>query len=649
MGATLHHRGPDDSGVWVDPAAGISLAHRRLSILDRSAAGRQPMLSSCGRFVLTYNGEIYNHAELRLELTASGRAFRGHSDTEVLVEACAHWGVAATLERLNGMFAFAAWSRETRTLYLARDRVGIKPLYWARFGNLFLFGSELKALRAHDGWVPEIDRESLRAYMRRGHVPAPYSIYRGVHKLQAGELLVYGSKHEPEISSYWDPARIVAGAQADRFGLSDACAIDRLDVLLRDAVGRQMAADVPIGAFLSGGIDSSLVVAMMQMQSNRPVSTFTIAFGERNFDEAAHARSVANHLGTDHTELRISPADALDLVPQLPRWFDEPLSSRSAIPTMLVSALARRQVTVALSGDGGDELFGGYGKYYRIRAVARAIGHMPVQLRHLTADAVDGVLSGMAAFHGLLPIAWRPGLSLNRVATIVDAVRANGDFNAIYRETRNAELAPSALLGGTAERPLRWEAAEHVGVVGDGMERMGYFDFLTLLVDSILTKVDRSSMAHGLEVRVPLLDHRLVEFAWSLPPAFKYGRRSESKRLLRRLLYQYVPRGLVDRPKKGFSSPIAIWLRGPLRVWADELLDERRMRENGFFDASRVQACWREHLRGSSDHWRLLWGIVMFEQWRRHWAIAPARDSQVRVHRPRAAEQAEIEARQRAA
>ena len=338
------------------------------------------MRSSCGRLVLTYNGEIYNHTELRLELAASGRAFRGHSDSEVLVEACAHWGVAETLKRLNGMFAFAVWDRKARTLYLARDRVGIKPLYWARFRNLFLFGSELKALRAHDGWVPQIDRESLRAYMRRGHVPAPYSIYRGVHKLQAGELLVLGSAGEPEISSYWDPAQIVAAAQANRFDLSETCAIDRLDVLLRDAVGRQMTADVPVGALLSGGIDSSLVAALMQAQSSRPINTFTIGFGEKSFDEAAHARSVAKHLGTAHTELRISPADALDLVPELPRWFDEPMSNRSQIPTMLVSALARRQVTVALSGDGGDELFGGYGKYYRIRTVARAIDHMPAEL-----------------------------------------------------------------------------------------------------------------------------------------------------------------------------------------------------------------------------------------------------------------------------
>jgi asparagine synthase (glutamine-hydrolysing) len=406
------------------------------------------MLSSCGRLVLTYNGEIYNYIELRLELAAAGRVFRGQSDSEVLVEACAHWGVAATLKRLNGMFAFAVWDRQTRTLYLARDRVGIKPLYWARFGGLFLFGSELKALRAHDGWAPEVDRESLRAYMRRGHVPAPYSIYRGVHKLQAGELLAYGSKDGLQISSYWDPAQVVAAAEADRLDIGGTEAIDGLDALLRDAVSRQMAADVPLGAFLSGGIDSSLVVALMQTQSSQPINTFTIGFGERRFDEAAHAQAVASHLGTNHTELRISPLDALDLVPELPRWFDEPMANRSEIPTMLVSALARRQVTVALSGDGGDELFGGYRKYYLIAAVARAIRDVPAPLRRLAADAVAGALTGVAAVHGLLPIAWRPRLSLNTVAQIAAAVRKSGDFNGIYRETRNASLAPSSILVG---------------------------------------------------------------------------------------------------------------------------------------------------------------------------------------------------------
>ena len=630
MAKTLRHRGPDDSGVWVDPAAGISLAHRRLAIVDLSPAGRQPMESSCGRFVLTYNGEIYNYVELRGELVAAGRMFRGQSDSEVLVEACAHWGVAATLGRLNGMFAFAAWDRRTRTLYLARDRVGIKPLYWARFGRLFLFGSELKAIRAHPGWEPEIDRRSLRAYMRRGHVPAPYSIYRGVHKLRAGELLSYGSNERLDVVSYWDPARVMAAAQADRLDVGEAEALDGLDTLLRDAVGRQMVADVPLGAFLSGGIDSSLVVALMQAASSRPVNTFTVGFGEGRFDEAAHARAVAHHLGTTHTEARIMPPDALALVPEFARWFDEPMSSRSQIPTLLVSALARRQVTVALSGDGGDELFGGYVKYYLIGAVARAIAAMPAPMRRAAADAAAGALSGVGVVHGWLPSPWRPALVLNKIGTIVAAVRATGDLNAIYRETRNAALAPSALLARTEEHPLRWETGEHEGIVPHAMERMGYFDFLTLLVDGILTKVDRASMAHSLEVRVPLLDHRVVEYAWRLPPSLKYGRRTENKRLLRRLLYRYVPRHLVDRPKKGFSSPIAIWLRGPLRGWADELLDERHLDGDGFFDGARVRACWNEHLLGIADHWRLLWGVLMFEQWRLEWMSGAAGESDER-------------------
>lgn len=642
MAATLSHRGPDDSGVWVDPVAGVSLAHRRLAILDLSPAGRQPMVSSCGRLAMIFNGEIYNYRELRHELETTGQQFRGQSDSEVLVEACAHWGVATTLKRLNGMFAFAVWDRNTRTLFLARDRIGIKPLYWARLGSLFLFGSELKALRAHAGWVPEIDSESLRTYMRWGHVPAPDSIYQNVHKLLPGELLAFGSNNEPELSSYWNPAQVIAAAQADRLKVGEAEAVGSLEDLLRDAVGRQMVADVPLGAFLSGGIDSSLVVALMQAQSSRAINTFTIGFGEKQFDEAACARAVADHLGTSHTEFQVSPADALDLVPELPRWFDEPLANRSAIPTLMVSALARRQVTVALSGDGGDELFGGYKAHYTAASVAQAIRFIPGPLRSMAADMVDGLVAGARALLGVLPAHSRPALSLNKVGQIAAVVRASGDVNALYGALRNATLAPSALFAGARERAVRWLAAEHAELVPDTMERMGYFDLISLLVDSILTKVDRSSMAHSLEVRVPLLDHRVVEFAWRLPPALKYGRKAESKRLLRSILYRHVPRELVDRPKRGFACPIAIWLRGPLRPWAEELLAERHLKENGHFDGARVHACWNEHLRGTSDHWRLLWGVLMFEQWRRHWDIAPAgadrnlADWKEPSHRPRA-------------
>jgi asparagine synthase (glutamine-hydrolysing) len=374
MAAPLRHRGPDDAGVWTDPAAGVALAHRRLSILDLSSAGHQPMTSSCGRWVLTYNGEIYNHAELRDELSALGTTFRGHSDTEVLVEACAAWGVEATLGRLVGMFAFAVWNRATRSLTLARDRIGEKPLFWGRFGELFLFGSELKALRAHPGWTPEIDRESLCAFTRWGHVPASYCIYRGLHKLLPGEFLVMAGGGEPRVSSYGDPPHCVAAAQSDRLQIGESEALDGLESLLGDAVARQMVADVPLGAFLSGGIDSSLIVALMQARSSRPVNTFTIAFREKRYDEAVHARAVAKHLGTTHSELVVSSDDALALVPELPYWFDEPLSIRSQIPIMMLCRLARREVTVALSGDGGDELFGGYPGYYIVRAIHRATG-----------------------------------------------------------------------------------------------------------------------------------------------------------------------------------------------------------------------------------------------------------------------------------
>src|SRR5215831_3287047 len=409
MAAPMRHRGPDGAGVWTDAAVGVALAHRRLAILDLSPAGRQPMKSSCGRFVLTYNGEIYNHAELRDELCASGRTFRGHSDTEVLAEACAAWGVEATLGRLTGMFAFAAWDRATRTLTLARDRVGIKPLFWGRFGELFLFASELKGLRVHPGWKPEIDSESLGAYMRWGHVPAPHCIYRGIHKLLPGAFLVLAPGKEPRISSYWDPAQVVATAQSDPLQISETEALEGLDSLLGDAVARRMVADVPLGAFLSGGIDSSLIVGLMQAHSSRPVNTFTIGFEEKRYDESVAARAVAKHLGTAHSDVVVSFRDARKLVPELPYWFDEPLAIRSQIPVMMLCQLARRDVTVALSGDGGDELFGGYPGYFIVRSVHRATAGLSPTLRRWAAASVDGLLTGVTALHGIIPAARRPG------------------------------------------------------------------------------------------------------------------------------------------------------------------------------------------------------------------------------------------------
>jgi asparagine synthase (glutamine-hydrolysing) len=619
MATPLRHRGPDDGGVWTDPEAGVALAHRRLSILDVSAAGHQPMTSSCGRWVLTYNGEIYNYAELREELAASGRTFHGHSDTEVLVEACAAWGVEETLRKLRGMFGFAVWDRSERTLTLARDRLGLKPLFWGRFGDLFLFASEIKGLRAHPGWTPEIDRASLAAYMRWGHVPASHCIYRGLHKLLPGAFLVLAPGSEPRVCSYWDPAQAVAAAQADQLQIDEAEALEELDALLGDTVVRHMASDVPLGGFLSGGIDSSLVVAYMQARSSRPVHTFTIGFDTKRYDETAYARAVAKHLGTVHSDVMVSSDDAIALVPELPHWFDEPLAIRSQIPVMMLCRLARRELTVALSGDGGDELFGGYPGYFIVRAIHRATAGLSPLSRRLVAGAADGLLAGVTALHGLIPAARRPGLLANRLKQATTVVRAGGGISELYAQLYNTMAGPLPLVGASEEYPMRWQAPEHRDIVADPIDRMGYFALLGTLVDGTLAKVDRASMAYSLEVRIPFLDHCVVEHAWRLPPALKYRKGAGSKHLLRQLLYRYVPPELVDRPKKGFSSPLPVWLRGRLREWADELLDERQLREEGLFDPAAVRGYWKQHLSAASDYWQLLWNILVFRQWHSYW------------------------------
>jgi asparagine synthase (glutamine-hydrolysing) len=619
MAAPLRHRGPDGAGVWVDPEAGVALAHRRLAVLDPSPAGHQPMASSCGRWLLIYNGEIYNGAELRDELSASGRTFRGHSDTEVLVEACAAWGVEATLRRLIGMFAFAAWDRATRTLTLARDRLGIKPLYWGRFGSLFLFASELKGMRAHPGWKPEIDHESLCAYMRWGHVPGSHCIYRGLHKLLPGEFLELGPGGEPKLACFWDPAQVASTAQSDPLEIEEGDALEQLDALLGDSVARRMIADVPLGAFLSGGIDSSLIVALMQARSSRPVSAFTVAFEEKRYDESAHARAVAKYLGADHSEITVTSRDAIDLVPELPYWFDEPLAIRSQIPVMMLCRLARSRVTVALSGDGGDELFGGYPGYYIVRAVHRATVHASPTLRRIMAGSVNGLVRGITAVHGMIPSGRRPGLLANRVRQVTSVMRAGGGIAELYAQLYATTAESPPLVGVAGEHPMRWQERPHRDLVRDPIDRMGYFALLGTLVDGTLAKMDRASMACSLEVRVPFLDHRVVEYAWRLSPALKYRKRAGSKHLLRSLLYRYVPPELVDRPKRGFSSPLPEWLRGPLREWAEELLDERSLEEEGLFDAAAVRRCWSEHLSATSDHWQLLWNILTFRGWYRSW------------------------------
>ena len=630
MASTLQHRGPDGSGVWVDADAGVSLAHRRLSILDLSPAGRQPMVSSCGRLVLSCNGEIYNHGELRRELEARGRQFRGHCDSEVLVEACAEWGVETALGRLTGMFAFAIWDRVTRTLTLARDRIGIKPLYWARFGRLFLFGSQIKALRAHDAWVSEIDRDSLAAFIRYNYVPSPQTIFHGVFKLPPGHILQLPHAGVPEVRPYWDSRRVVVAAAASRLEISEEEAVDRLESLLRDAVREHMVADVPVGAFLSGGVDSSAVVALMQAESHRPINTYTIGFAEPRHDEAPYARAVAAHLGTAHTELYAAPEHVLEMIPALPQWYDEPFADSSQIPTLLVSKMTRQHVTVALSGDGGDELFGGYRKYHKAHAIALAGRYLPVSLRTALATGLGALLSGGATLSRTIPRFLRPGLSINRPVEFADAFAAAGE-DEVYRRLMSTSEDPTVVVPGTRERPDLLQDGTLRATLTDFLERMSYLGMVTRLPDGILTKVDRASMAFGLEVRVPLLDHRVAEYVWRLAPSIKYGKTGENKRLLRRLLYRYVPPALVDRPKKGFTVPIKSWLRGPLRTWAEELLDGRRLAEDGFFDPRLIRARWHEHLAGTHNRQRLLWSVLMFQQWREYQTtgLAPPRRSMV--------------------
>ena len=613
MADSLHTRGPDDGGVWCDPAAGIALGFRRLSIIDLSPLGHQPMISANGRYVLTYNGEVYNFQALRAELEADGVTFRGHSDSEVILEGFARWGLEATVRRMIGMFAVALWDRQARVLHLVRDRLGIKPLYWGRQGDLYLFGSELKAFRQHPGFEPEIDRHSLASYLRFAYVPTPHAIYRGVRKLQPGTILTLAEGREPSEQAYWSMAEVVRQGRAEPLDIGDEEALDRLDGLLRDAVGRRMVADVPLGAFLSGGIDSSSVVAAMQAQSNRPVRSFSIGFHEADFDEAVHAKAVARHLDTDHTELYVEPEHARAVIPKLPQIYDEPFADSSQIPTFLVSELARRHVTVSLSGDGGDELFAGYNRYVLASQIWGRVGWAPKALRCGFARSLR-LLSPEAwgRLFALVPEGRRPAQAGDKVHKLSCVLEGSADD--LYRRLVSQWDQPERLVPG---------AAEHRGVLFNGhaecllpdqLGRMLYLDSITYLPDDILTKVDRASMAVSLEARVPLLDHRIVEFVWRLPERFKL-REGQSKWLLRQLLCRTVPRTLIDRPKMGFGVPIDSWLRGPLRDWAETMLDEKRLREEGLLNPQPIRQRWDEHRSGHRNWHYPIWTVLMFQAW----------------------------------
>lgn len=603
MAERIRHRGPDDSGIWQDAEAGIGLGHRRLSVLDLSPEGHQPMRSRCGRFVIAFNGEIYNYREIRAELEAAEGPipWRGHSDTEVMLAAIARWGLRDALKRFNGMFAFALWDREERLLHLARDRLGEKPLYYGWMGGVFLFGSELKALRAHPAWRGEVDRNVLALFLRHGYVPAPHAIYKGIRKLPPGSFLslpgAAPAGQEPAPQTYWSALQVAGEGVANPLAMGPEQATDALEALLRDAVGLRMEADVPLGAFLSGGIDSSTVVALMQAQSSQPVNTFSIGFHEKGFNEAAHAAEVARHLGTRHTELYVSPEEAMAVIPLLPTLYDEPFSDSSQVPTYLVSKLARQHVTVALSGDGGDEFFAGYDRYFFADGLWRGFGWLPLGLRR----GLARVLAGLPQ---------PPGNHLLKLSEVLPAA-SREDF---YYCFSSSWRQPERLVHGAREPatvltdPARWPRS------GSFIEFMMAMDMVAYLPDDILVKVDRASMGVSLEARVPLLDHRVAEFAWQLPLDLKV-RDGQRKWLLRQLLYRHVPRQLIDRPKQGFAVPIDAWLRGPLRAWAEDLLAESRLRREGYLNPTDIRVRWQEHLAGTRRGHEHLWHVLMFQAW----------------------------------
>ncbi len=626
MGDALRHRGPDARAEWLDAEAGIALAHRRLAIVDLSEAGAQPMASACGRWWIAFNGEIYNHGALRAELDAAGRApaWRGHSDTETLLAAIAAWGLRGALERAVGMFAIALWDRHERTLALVRDRLGEKPLYWGLQRGVLLFGSELKALRAHPAFEARLDRGALGLLLRWGYVPAPWSIHEGIFKLPPGTVLTLRAGEAPGAPQpYWSVRDAALAGARDPLSLSDDEAVAELDRLLRQSIEGQRMADVPLGAFLSGGIDSSTTVAVMQSLSRTPVRTFTIGMPDAGLDESPHAAAVARHLGTQHTELLLTANDALALIPELPALYCEPFADASQIPTLLVSRLARREVTVSLSGDAGDELFCGYERYFW----AQRIAGVPLALRR-TMGAALGALPAeawaalMSPFSPLLPRALREGDRAERLRKLAAVLGARRD-DEVYR--RILEFWPDGGQPVAAAQPAT-VFSEAPPALSPFESRMMLLDLQSYLPDDILVKVDRAAMSASLETRVPLLDHRIVEFALRLPLAQKV-RGGQGKWVLRRVLDRYVPRALVERPKQGFGIPIHDWLRGPLRDWAETLLAESRLRDAGLIHPAPVRRLWREHLERRNDWGYRLWPVLMFEAWREAWRDGSAQPS----------------------
>ncbi|HEV7571810.1 MAG TPA: asparagine synthase (glutamine-hydrolyzing) [Thermoanaerobaculia bacterium] len=628
MSSRLVHRGPDDAGVWHDPAAGIALGFRRLSIIDTSPAGHQPMQSASGRFTMVFNGEAYNYESIRRELIETGNApsWRGHSDTEVLLAAFEAWGLEAAVQRFVGMFAFALWDANERKLHLVRDRMGVKPLYFAPTARALLFGSELKAMTVAEEFPHAVNRDALGLYMKYAYVPAPYTIYENVWKVRPGTIVTIDADGAYNEREYWSLHDLIGRATADRFTGNDEEATDELQRIVTESVKLRMISDVPLGVFLSGGVDSSLVASVMQAQSSAPVKTFTIGFREAEYDEATYASAVAKHLGTDHTELYVTPSDAQDVIPKLPDIYDEPFADSSQIPTFLVSRLARQKVTVSLSGDGGDEFFGGYHRYFLGRKVWEKVDRLPRITRPFASAALRAVPMGawnalLSPRHHFVPRFLRRERAGERIHKLARAmISRSPDW--LYREivTQWSDIVP-----GSHDLPIAITTSATWPRLEDFTERMMYLDQVSYLPDDILVKVDRASMAVGLEAREPLLDHRLLEFAWRLPLGMKL-RHGQGKWILKNLLARYIPQSLIDRPKMGFGLPIDHWLRGSLRDWAESLLNERRLRDDGFLDVAAVRAKWTDHVAGRGEWQLYVWIVLMFQAWldaRRREAAVP--------------------------
>jgi asparagine synthase (glutamine-hydrolysing) len=619
MALRIKHRGPDGAGAWLNNKGEMAMAHRRLAIVDLTSSGHQPMSSSCGRYTLVFNGEIYNHLELRDDLSASVGHFSwdGGSDTETLLMLLIYWGIENTLKRIDGMFAFAFWDNNVERLFLARDRMGEKPLYYGSNGGCFLFGSELKSLKELPTWQGEIDRDALTLYMRHNYIPAPWCIYKGIKKLLPAHYIVISEKckNVSKPYCYWNLYEIAERGQSlQDTEVNNNNLVNELDKILRKSVKSRMMADVPLGAFLSGGFDSTMVVALMQYQSTEPIKTFTIGFHEQGYNEAVHAKKVAEYLGTNHTELYLTSEEALSVIPRLPTIWDEPFADSSQIPTLLVSELAHKDVKVSLSGDGGDELFCGYNRYSESYKIWKNLRYLPKSMTYLLSkileyfpgQSLENAMKILPEKHQVSHLADR----LPKLGNLVQNVQSKNYYKNFVSHWKNPEL----LVYDAKEPQTIFDKLEDQPKLLDFRELMMYLDSMTYLPGDNLTKIDRASMSTGLEVRVPLLDHKVVEFSWKVPMSLKY-RNGESKWLLREVLYNYVPRELMERPKMGFRVPVEHWLRGPLRDWCENLLGEKRLKEQLLFDHELIRKKWDEHLSGKRRWTYHLWDVLMFQAW----------------------------------